>query len=106
MSYPVTFEADYLERRDRLTVFFRLILAIPLEIWLYIYAIVAYIAIVIACFHSWSPAPTHGGCTTSLRGSHDFWRASLPTRSYCATLSVLRRLGGPRIPSTDAVRAA
>ena len=50
MSYPVSFEADYLERRDRLTVFFRLILAIPLMIWLYIYAIVAYIAIVIAWF--------------------------------------------------------
>ncbi len=50
MSYPVTFEADYVERRDRLTVFFRLILAIPLAIWLYVYAIVAYIAIVIAWF--------------------------------------------------------
>ena len=29
MSYPVTFEADYVERRSRLTAFFRLILAIP-----------------------------------------------------------------------------
>ena len=50
MSYPVTFEADYVERRDRLTVFFRLILAIPLAIWLYVYAIVAYLAVVIAWF--------------------------------------------------------
>ncbi len=50
MSYPVTFEADYAQRRDRLTVFFRLILAIPLAIWLYVYAIVAYLAIVIAWF--------------------------------------------------------
>jgi len=50
VSYPVTFEADYVERRNRLTVFFRLILAIPLAIWLYIYAIVAYIAVVIAWF--------------------------------------------------------
>ena len=50
MPYPVSFEADYLERRDQLTVFFRLILAIPLIIWLYIYAIVAYIAIVVAWF--------------------------------------------------------
>lgn len=50
MSYPVTFEADYVERRNRLTAFFRLILAIPLAIWLYIYAIVAGIAIVIAWF--------------------------------------------------------
>jgi len=50
VSYPVTFEADYVERRDRLTVFFRLILAIPLAIWLYVYAIVAYLAVVIAWF--------------------------------------------------------
>jgi Domain of unknown function (DUF4389) len=50
VSYPVTFEADYVERHNRLTTFFRLILAIPLAIWLYVYAIVAYIAIVIAWF--------------------------------------------------------
>ena len=50
MSYPVTFEADYVERRSRLTAFFRLLLAIPLAIWLYLYALVAYVAIVIAWF--------------------------------------------------------
>jgi len=50
VSYPVTFEADYVERRNRLTTFFRLILAIPLAIWLYLYAIVALVAIVIAWF--------------------------------------------------------
>jgi len=50
VSYPVTFEADYVERRNRLTAFFRLILAIPLAIWLYLYAIVALVAIVIAWF--------------------------------------------------------
>ncbi len=50
VSYPVTFEADYVESRNRLTTFFRLILAIPLMIWLYIYAIVAGIVIVIAWF--------------------------------------------------------
>jgi hypothetical protein len=50
VSYPVTFEADYVESRSRLTAFFRLILAIPLMIWLYVYAIVAYIVIVIAWF--------------------------------------------------------
>jgi Domain of unknown function (DUF4389) len=50
MSYPVTFEADYVEQRSRLTAFFRLILAIPLAIWLYLYAIVAWFAIVIAWF--------------------------------------------------------
>jgi hypothetical protein len=50
MSYPVTFEAEYVERRSRLTAFFRLILAIPLMIWLYFYGIVASVAIVIAWF--------------------------------------------------------
>ena len=50
MSYPVTFEADYIEQRNRLTAFFRLILAIPLFIWLVIRGIVAEIAVVIAWF--------------------------------------------------------
>jgi len=50
MSYPVTFQADYVERRNRLTAFFRLILAIPALIWLYLYGIAAGIAIVIAWF--------------------------------------------------------
>jgi hypothetical protein len=50
MSYPVTFAADYVEGHSRLSAFFRLILAIPLAIWLYLYALVAYIAIVIAWF--------------------------------------------------------
>lgn len=50
MSYPVTFEADYVEQRNRLTTFFRLILAIPLAIVLYLYGIVALIAMVIAWF--------------------------------------------------------
>lgn len=50
MSYPVTFRAEYVESRSRLTAFFRLILVIPVAIWLYIYAIAASIAIVIAWF--------------------------------------------------------
>lgn len=50
MSYPVIFEADYVERRNRLSTFFRLILMIPLAIWLYIYAIAAGIVLVISWF--------------------------------------------------------
>jgi hypothetical protein len=50
VSYPVTFEADYVESRNRLTTFFRLILAIPLMIWLVLYGIVAELAIVVAWF--------------------------------------------------------
>jgi hypothetical protein len=48
--YPVTFEADYVDQRSRLTAFFRPILAIPLIIWLAIYGIAATIAIIIAWF--------------------------------------------------------
>jgi Domain of unknown function (DUF4389) len=50
VSYPVTFEADYIEQHSRPTSFFRLVLAIPLLIWMYFYGIVASIAIVIAWF--------------------------------------------------------
>jgi hypothetical protein len=50
MSYPVSFEADYAERRNRLTTFFRLILVIPVAIVLYFYALIAFVAIVIAWF--------------------------------------------------------
>jgi hypothetical protein len=41
---------DYAARRQRLSTFFRLILAIPLAIWLYVYAILATIAVVIGWF--------------------------------------------------------
>lgn len=50
MPYPVTFEVDYIERRSRLTTFFRFILLIPLAIWLWLYEIAAAIAILIAWF--------------------------------------------------------
>lgn len=48
MSYPATFEADYIQRRNRVTTFFRIILAIPQAIFLYIYGILACIAVLIA----------------------------------------------------------
>ena len=50
MSYPVTFEADFAERRNRLTAFFRLILVIPLVIVLFLYGILASFAILFAWF--------------------------------------------------------
>ncbi len=50
MSYPVTFEADYIPQRNRLTVFFRLILAIPLFFWLVFWGFVSEIAVIIAWF--------------------------------------------------------
>jgi uncharacterized protein DUF4389 len=50
VPYPVTYEADYVERRSRLTSLFRLILFIPLGIWLYFYELVTKIAVLIAWF--------------------------------------------------------
>ncbi len=50
MSYPVTFEANYPQRQSRVTAFFRLLLAIPILIWLDLYAIAASIAVIIAWF--------------------------------------------------------
>lgn len=50
MSYPVSFEADYVTERSRLTVFFRFLVAIPIVIWLWLYSIVAMIAVFIAWF--------------------------------------------------------
>jgi len=50
VSYPVTFEVDYVEQRNRLTTFFRLLMVIPVAIVLYVFGIVASIAILIAWF--------------------------------------------------------
>jgi len=50
VGYPAAFEADYRDRRSRLTAFFRLILAIPLLIWTYVYGILATIVVIVAWF--------------------------------------------------------
>jgi uncharacterized protein DUF4389 len=50
MSYPVAFEADHAERRNRLSTFFRLLLAIPHFVLLYIYGIAAGVVVVVAWF--------------------------------------------------------
>jgi hypothetical protein len=50
VPYPVRFEADYAEQRSRLTVFFRLILLIPVAIAVFFFAIVASVAVIIAWF--------------------------------------------------------
>jgi hypothetical protein len=50
MPYPVTFKADYVEKRSRLTTFFRLILAIPHFIAVFFYFLAAEIVVIIAWF--------------------------------------------------------
>jgi hypothetical protein len=49
-GHAVTFEMDYVEKRSRLTAFFRLILAIPHFIVLSLYSIAAGIVVIIAWF--------------------------------------------------------
>ena len=48
--YPISYEADYLRERNRLTTFFRIILAIPWIIVGYIYVIAALVVAIIAWF--------------------------------------------------------
>jgi len=48
--YPISYEADYVRERNRLTTFFRLILAIPWIIVAYIYEIAVLVVAVIAWF--------------------------------------------------------
>ncbi len=74
MAYPVTFEVDYVERRSRLTAFFRLILVIPLAIWLVFYGLVAYLAIIIAWFAIVITGRFPLACTSSSRGSRGWPR--------------------------------
>jgi hypothetical protein len=50
MSYPVAFEMDYIERRSRLTTFFRYILAIPQVFFAVVYGIAFYVVLIIAWF--------------------------------------------------------
>jgi Domain of unknown function (DUF4389) len=50
VPYPVTFKADYVEKRSRLTTFFRLLLAIPHFIAVTFYFLAAEVVVIIAWF--------------------------------------------------------
>jgi uncharacterized protein DUF4389 len=50
VPYPVTFEADYVEQRSRLTTFFRWLLVIPQLIVMYFYGLAAGVVVVVAWF--------------------------------------------------------
>src|SRR5437763_16017589 len=49
-ALPVIFEQNYVERRSRLTTFFRLILAIPRYVVLSLWAIAASLVVIVAWF--------------------------------------------------------
>jgi hypothetical protein len=48
--YPVSFESDFALQRNRLTTFFRWLVAIPHFVFGYVYAIVAFVAVIAAWF--------------------------------------------------------
>ena len=50
MSYPVGFEMDYIQRRSRVTTFFRYILAIPQFIFAFCYSIAFYVVLIVSWF--------------------------------------------------------
>jgi hypothetical protein len=50
VPYPVTFKAQYVEKRSRLTTFFRVLLAIPHIIFLYFYGLAAGVVVIVAWF--------------------------------------------------------
>ncbi len=49
-AYPVGYQVEFVERRSRLTTFFRMLMAIPVLLVMIVYGIVAYVAVVIAWF--------------------------------------------------------
>jgi hypothetical protein len=84
MAYPVTFEADYVEKRSRLTTFFRLILVIPHAIVLVLWAFAAYIVAIIAWFAIVFTARWPRGLYDFSAG---FWRYSTAVIGYAALLT-------------------
>jgi hypothetical protein len=48
--YPISFDADYEVERNRLTTFFRPLVAIPWILWAYVYGIAASVVVVVAWF--------------------------------------------------------
>ena len=101
MGYPVTFAVDYLERRDRLTTFFRLLLAIPIAIWLALYGLAAFLAVVVAWFTLVITARFPAGLYEFVAG---YVRLLTFANAYVALL--VRRLpavrgGGAGVPDPD-----
>ena len=48
--YPISFDADYEVERNRLTTFFRPLVAIPWILWSYFYGLAAGVVVLIAWF--------------------------------------------------------
>jgi hypothetical protein len=90
----VTFEADYVEQRSRLTTFFRGILAIPHVIVLIFYAFAACVVVVIAWFALLFTGRWPRGMYDFLAG---FWRYSTAVNGYWYLLTDVYPPFGPDV---------
>ena len=79
MPYPVTFEADYVEKRSRLTTFFRWLLVIPHFIVLCLWAIAAAVVVIVAWFALVFTGRWPRGMYDFVAG---FWRYSTAVNGY------------------------
>jgi hypothetical protein len=84
MAHPVIFEADYVERRSRLTTFFRLLLAIPHLIVVSVYGFAAWVVIVIAWFALLFTGRWPRGMYDFVAG---FWRYATAVNGYLYLLT-------------------
>jgi hypothetical protein len=94
VSHPVTFEADYVERRSRLTTFFRLILVIPHIIVLAFYGFAAIVVVIIAWFALLFTGRWPRGMYDFVSG---FFRYSTAVNGYCYLLTDVYPPFGPDV---------
>jgi Domain of unknown function (DUF4389) len=94
VSYPVTFEADYVEQRSRLTTFFRLILVIPQIIVMAFYGFAAIVVVIIAWFALLFTGRWPQGMYDFVAG---FFRYSTAVNGYCYLLTDVYPPFGPDV---------
>jgi hypothetical protein len=94
VSYPVTFEADYVEQRSRLTTFFRLILVIPQIIVMAFYGLAAIVVVIIAWFALLFTGRWPQGMYDFVAG---FFRYSTAVNGYCYLLTDVYPPFGPDV---------
>jgi hypothetical protein len=84
LPYPVTFESDYVEKRSRLTTFFRWLLAIPHLIVLTFYGLAAGVVVIVAWFALLFTARWPRGMYDFVGG---FWRYCTAVYGYLYLLT-------------------
>jgi hypothetical protein len=88
LSYPVGFEMDYIERRSRLTTFFRYFLAIPHFLFAAIYGLVFYVVLIISWF----------ALVITARWPEPLWEFSTGFLRYITRLGAYLFLGVDKYP--------